>query len=332
MNLTRLFAYEVYPQKNDENPVAPSGGKIVQSTPLKKTLSQLIRDNRLETQTPIAFTVEDPKAKQRVNVVRESVLNFAFGRGDTVKNNAGYLALRLSEVMDGRSNPFLLLISCFKEGDASSIVLWAFPKDEGLQFSATANGAKVTVIEDVFNISSTLRKAAIFTGKNEENSLWEGRMVDLQSGRTDLWVERFLACRLSVSGVHGTTILSEHLSQAYRQTKSDSVREELFNAIIGVRTAPVRRTSFLKFANDYLGDGAKAEFLSIVPSEQQSMSFDFDRETFEAKIGIRVVKTPDQVMVAAPLQTIGNTVKIAGDRIDLSSQIESQYLKAGKRG
>src|SRR5690554_920395 len=88
MNLTRLFAYEVFPQKNDENPVAPSGGKIVQSTPLKKTLAQLIRDNRLETQTPIAFTVEDPKAKQRVNVVRESVLNFAFGRGDTVAEGA----------------------------------------------------------------------------------------------------------------------------------------------------------------------------------------------------------------------------------------------------
>lgn len=332
MNLTRLFAYEVYPQKSERKPVVPPGGKIAQSAALKSTLSQLIRNNRLDSQTPIAFAVEDPKAKQRVNAVRDSIVDFAFGRGSTVAGNASFLSSRLSGEMDGRSNPFLFLVSCFKEKNVSRVVLWAFPKDEGLQFSATKNGAKVTVIADIFNITSSLRKAAVFAGTNDAESFWEGRMVDLQSGRTDLWVERFLACRLSVSGVHGTTLLSEHLSQAYRQAKSNSVREELFNAIVGVRTAPVRRTSFLKFAEDYLGDGAKAEFLSVVPTEQQSMKFDFDRDTFEKKIGIRVIKTPDQVMVAAPLPTIGSTVRISGNRVRLSSTIDSEYLKAGKRG
>lgn len=332
MNLTRLFAYEVYPQKNQATLDIPPGGEISPQPQLKRTLAELIVSNRLDSQTPITFTVEDPEDNSRSNVVRDAVMAFAFGRGENISDNAGFLALRLSEEMDGRSNPFLLLISCFRDKGLARVVLWAFPKDEGLQFSATKAGVDVTVVEDVFHISSSLRKAASFSGTRDADSFWEGRMVDLQSGRTDLWVERFLICRLSMNGIHGTKTLVELLNTAYRQAKSEIVREELFSAIVGVRTAPVKRTSFLKFASDYLGDNAKCEFLSIVPDDQKTTSFDFDRETFENRIGVRVMKTADRVIVAAPLETIGNSVKIRESQLSFSGTIESEYLKAGSRG
>jgi hypothetical protein len=332
MNLTKLFAYEVFPQKNTTTSTQPEGGKIEITTPLRHFLDQLIRDNKLESQTPITFQVDDPKTTKRVNLVRDAMMAFVFGAGANVSKNAAKLALRLSEQMDDRSNPFLFLISGFKHGSQGLVVLWAFPKDEGLKFSKTTKGAKVEVIKDIFNISSNLKKAAVFTGDNLPDSFWEGRMVDIQSGRTDLWVERFLSCQLSVSGIYGTTLLSEHLTEAYRKAESTTVREELFNAIIGVRTAPVKRTSFLKFANDYLSNDAKSQFLAVVPPEQVNMSFDFDRETFEQKIGIRVFRMADDVIVAAPLSVIDSTLHVKNNQLDYSGVVDKEYLKAGKRG
>lgn len=332
MILTRLYAYEVFPQKRATAPTIPDGGKIPITSQLRHTLDRISKDNKLPSQTPIVFHVADPKAAKRVNDVRTHITTFAFGLGTRPSKSAEWLSVRLSQCMDERSHPFLFLISCFGEPPTSQVVLWAFPKDEGLAFSKTAKGVKVEVVKDVFNISSNLKKAALFTGQNNDNSFWEGRMVDLQSGRTDLWVERFLACQLSVSGVFGTSILSEHLTIAYRQTTSAEVREELFNAIVGVRTAPVKRTSFLKFANDYLGNNAKSVFLALVPPEQQNMSFDFDRSTFEQKIGIRVFRMADDVIVAAPLPAIHDTLQIHQDQLEYSGTITSEYLKGSARG
>lgn len=332
MNLTRLFAYEVFPQKNSTSPTQPEGGRISISAPLRHTLEQLIKQNRLESQTPITFRVDDLNSGKRVNGVRDMLLFFAFSNGVNVGKNAASLAMRLSSEMDDRSIPFLFLLSGFRNGKRSRVVLWAFPKDEGLKFSATKNGAKVEVVKDIFNISSNLKKAAIFAGENSATSFWEGKMVDLQSGRTDLWVERFLTCQLSVSGIYGTTLLTEHLMNAYRQSDSPDVKEELFNAVVGARTAPIKRTSFLKFANDYLGNDAKSQFLAVVPKEQQSMSFDFDRATFEQKIGIRVFRMDDDVVVAAPLEAVNTTLHVDNNQLEYAGTINTEYLKAGKRG
>lgn len=332
MQLTRLFAYEVFPQKNAASPTQPDGGKISVSAQLRHTLDQLIKENRLESQTPVAFRVDDLRSGKRVNVVRDAMMSFAFGAGGNIAKNADSLAMRLSSEMDDRSNPFLFLLSTFRDGKKCRVVLWAFPKDEGLKFSKTTNGAKVEVVKDIFNISSNLKKAAVFSGENSPTSFWEGKMVDLQSGRTDLWVERFLACQLSVSGVYATTLLTEHLTMAYRQADSPKVQEELFNAIVGVRTAPIKRTSFLKFANDYLGNDAKSHFLSVVPPEQLNMSFDFDQATFEQKIGIRVFRMDDDVVVAAPLEAIDASLHVKNKRLEYSGTIDREYLKAGKRG
>ena len=77
MNLTRLFAYEVFPQKGVATPVHPEGGLIKPQPELKSTLANLIRDNRLDSQTPISFCVDDPREAHRQNAVREKLMKFA---------------------------------------------------------------------------------------------------------------------------------------------------------------------------------------------------------------------------------------------------------------
>ncbi len=154
----------------------------------------------------------------------------------------------------------LVLISGFKMAPRGGLSCGRFPKDEGLKFSKTTKGAKVEVVKDIFNISSNLKKAAIFTGDNLQDSFGKEGWSIFKAAEQTSGFERFLLCQLSVSGIYGTTLLSEHLTEAYRSADSVTVREELFNAIIGVRTAPIRRTSFLKFANDYLSTTRSLSF------------------------------------------------------------------------
>ena len=231
--------------------------------------------------------------------------------------------------MDERSNPFLLLLSAFHRGDTARVVLWAFPKDEGFKFAASPSGAKVEVVSDIFNTSAALKKAALFQGENSPQSFWDGRMVNIQSGRTNLWVESFLDCRLAVSGVYGTKMLAEYVAQAYRRVTTVAARDQLFSAIVAVRTAPVRRMSYLRFANDYLSDEAKAVFLAATPHEQQSASFDFDRGVFEEKRGFRAFKMTDDVFLTAPLKTIDASVHVNDGRLSYEGTIREEYLRSG---
>lgn len=306
----------------------PAGGKMSINAEIRNALNQLVSDTRLKSETPIVFQVDDPNAKKGQNDVREKLLQFCFGKTSTPAKVASELALKLSSEMDKRSSPFLLLFSGFENNESSRVVLWAFPKDKVFRFSATKDGANVEVIPDVFSVSSKLRKAALFDGQNKPDSFWEGRMLDLQSGSTDLWVEHFLDCRLSVSGSFGTQRLAEYLSESYKKSDELVAREQIFNAIVAVRTAPVKRMSFLKFAKTYLRDETKDVFLATIPSEERSMTFDFDREVFENKLGFRVFKMKDDVFVSAPLGTVGTSVKITNDHLKYEGDINEEYLRS----
>lgn len=328
MKLTRLYAFEVFPQKHMDNIERPSGGKMTINADIRNALNQLVSDIRLESEAPIAFHVEDPKAKKLTNEVRDKLLQFCFGKTLTPAKVAGELAMKLASVMDKRSSPFLLLFSGFEGKKSSRVVIWAFPKDKVFKFTATRDGANVEVIPDVFSVSSKIRKAALFDGQNKADSFWEGRMLDLQSGTTELWVEHFLDCRLSVSGSFGTQRLAGYLGDLYKKSDGHATREQIFNAIVAVRTAPVRRMSFLKFAKDYLSGETKNEFLAIVLSEERSMTFDFDRAVFENKLGFRVFKMEDDVFVSAPLGVIGTSVKITNEQLKYEGEINEEYLKA----
>jgi hypothetical protein len=82
VNLTKLFAFEVFPQKNATSSSQPDGGKIEITAPLRHMLDQLIKENKLESQTPITFQVDDPKAAKQVNLVRDAMMAFIFGAGN----------------------------------------------------------------------------------------------------------------------------------------------------------------------------------------------------------------------------------------------------------
>ena len=77
MELKRLYAYEVFPQKHETTREQPKGGNITINAKLRRTLNRLITDNRLETQTPIAFQMTDGVGSSNAaNVTRQRAARF----------------------------------------------------------------------------------------------------------------------------------------------------------------------------------------------------------------------------------------------------------------
>lgn len=90
--------------------------------------------------------------------------------------------------------------------------------------------------------------------------------------------------------------------------------------------------SHRRFANDYLRDSAKAIFLAGIPADQHNVSFDFDRDTFEKKLGFRAFKMKDEVFLTAPLETIDVSVQVNAGQLSYAGEINKEYMRATSGG
>jgi len=328
MKLKRLYAYEILPQKGIAKPNAPTGGQLKIGKVLEDALNSLVVGTGLLSKQEIEFTVTDPKTAPNQNEARDIFMKACFGPGGTkLQSTTLVIAQKLAMSMDGRSNPFLLLISCFESGGLRRLVLWAFPKDSAFRFNFGPSGASIEMIPDIFSVSSSLRKAAVFEGKNRSDSFWAGRVLDIQSGRTNFWIEDFLQCSSSLKGVYGTEQLAGYVSAAFKKVKTEESREELYNAIVAIRTSPKKNISYESFAKDYLSDEARTTFLSGVPVAERNMIFKFSRDVFEKKIGFRSFQMRDSVYVSAPFNTIGESVIVDNKNLTYSGEIEQEFLR-----
>ena len=335
MNLTRFYCYEISPQKGKDKPESPNGGPVEWNEKIETTLNDLLVETKLSTESPIAF-VNRADGDSFRNPARDAFLKLLFDSDLAATKASQTLALRLSNVMDLRSKPFLLVLSAYTKmvdgNQLGRIVVWAFPKDRGFKLSWTEKTAQLNE-DELFNISSVIRKAAFFEGTHGDDSFIEGSMLDYQSGTTDLWVEKFLACKLSTSGVYGTLQLATYIAKAFEKIDDVDGREELFNAVIAVRTSPVRRMSCNKFAKNYLDGKTKDIFLASIPTEEKRVTFDFVREEFENRLDFRAFKMKDGVTITAPFGTVGNSLNLTEGNLDYSGvvDVESLRVRRGRR-
>jgi len=313
MELFRLYAFEVTPQRKitpDER-VAPTGGAFPVKAEIQEVLDNLLISSKLPTQATVDFRVDgSTNLQQRKNVVRNLVMDFAFGSTAKAKAAAQALAEKLGEAMDDRSPPTLLMLTASRNGTDRRATLWAFPQDEAFQFRPSRSGASIKVLTDIFSRSSRLRKAALFDGKERQTDFWNGHILDLQStggfGKAaDYWITSFLECRFGMEGEAGTKLLAKHLQGTY-ESVSGSGREQLYGAMVAIRTSPKQTWSMVQFAKNYLQGDVKDRFLQSVPPEQRNLSFKFQREVFEAKLNFRVFQLENNIYVSAPFDTVGD--------------------------
>lgn len=149
-------------------------------------------------------------------LIADSIVRAKF---DTGPEGAARIAMRLANAMDERSDACLLIICIENKGAERRVTIWAFPKDTAFQFSMTGEQSHVDILKEVFSQSSTLRKAAMFQGKDSDKGFVDGRIVDHQIGSKSkkvagLWVDRFLQCSLSFTSAIATSELSRALRTA----------------------------------------------------------------------------------------------------------------------
>lgn len=317
MELFRIYAFAVTPQRTADQRSQPSGGAFAVNDEIREALDKLFASSKLTSQAPVDFLVDgEEDLQKRRHVVRDAVMQFAFGASAQAKSAASSLAARLADSMDERSPATLLLLSGCREGAKRRTTIWAFPQDQAFQFRPSKAGARIRLLDDIFSRSSRLRKAALFEGGQRRTDFWSGRVLDLQTtggfGRgADYWIAAFLGCRLGLEGEAGTRLLVKYLRQTYDSADNQEIRDQLFGAMMAIRTSPKRTWSLKQFARNYLNVEAKKAFIAEVPEELAGMSFAFDRKVFEDKLNFRIFRLQDDVYVSAPFGTIGSSVQVS---------------------
>ncbi len=84
----KTLCYEVFPQKNVETPDTAGRRTNQRFRPVATYAGSVDQDNRLESQTPIAFHVTNPTSGKPKNVVRDAMMSFAFRAGSSIAKSA----------------------------------------------------------------------------------------------------------------------------------------------------------------------------------------------------------------------------------------------------
>ena len=311
MELFRIHAFAVIPQKTADEKSPPNGGAYPVNAEIRAVLENLFVSSKLSTQASVDFRVDGKtNLQERKNAVRDLIMEFVFGTPPKARVAAQSVATRLAESMDERSPPTLLMLTASRNGSDCRMTMWAFPQDEAFQFRASKSGAKIKLLSDIFSRSSRLRKAALFEGRQRQTDFWTGRILDVQStggfGKAaDYWITDFLDCRFGLEGEAGTRLLVDHVKVTYDSVVGEDDRDQLHSAMVAIRTSPQKTWSLTQFANRYLQGEAKRAFLQSIPAEMRNLSFKFQRDVFEKKLNFRVFHLENDIYVSAPFDTVG---------------------------
>lgn len=336
MNLFRLHAYSVLPQKGVDRFVDPDGGAVSINSELRNVIDDNLSSAKFDTRTVVDFDVD---ASTRTNDVRDIVVDYAFGQPATAKAGSLELARRLSHAMDHRSTPCLFILAALRQGNLRMVTLWTFPRDEALRLRNRKSGASIQVLTDIFSQTSRLRKAARFEGRQLRNDFLSGRVLDFQANHlvkdvADFWIGRFLECRNGLAGEAGTRLLARAIRTAYEQCTDAGAKQDLYTAVMAMRRSPHRRLSLRDFANRYLHLETEAydEFIAAIPNDESaSAAFDFETEAFDKTIHFRIFELDNGVFVSSPLNQIGESVRVSGQhqkRLSCSGNVVEEKLRS----
>lgn len=316
MKLVRVHAYEVKPQRLAALATPPRGGSVAADNDFNKMLNDYLEKSKLKSQPTVNLRRHaDGNGAAPTHTLRDQILTYCFGAAPAAKGAAVAIARKLGKSMDERSDSTLLMLAAYQQDPLMRIVMWAFPKEEPLHFSTSGKQARVKILKDAFSRRSSFKKGALLEGLNTPPSFWSAHVIDRQaeSGTgtaADYWVSLFLDGVPSLSGKAGTRLLARSLRQTHDALADQDDKDQLTNAIVAIRASTKKQWSLQRFANDFLTDNTKKEFIERTPPESRAAVFTLNKDEFAEKLNFRVFRTQDNVMVAAPFGTIGKSLKI----------------------
>lgn len=317
MELFRVHAYEVTPQRLADAEIPPRGGAFAADAEFTGVLEEYLSKTKLLTQATVNLRRHpaEETGSGPTHELRDAVVLYCFGTSPKAKQAAVTIARKLGDAMDRRSVFTLLMLAAYRDGPKRRLIVWAFPKDEPFHFSVRGNRAKIKVLTDAFSRSSSFKKAALFEGSNTDTSFWSARVIDRQAergmgGAAEYWIDTFLDSQPSLSGKAGTRLLAQCLRRTHEALSDQSDKDQISSSIVAVRTSQKKKWSLTRYANEYLADAAKQTFLDNSPPESRSATFTFIKDEFDRKVNFRVFRLQDNVVVAAPFGSIGKSVKL----------------------
>lgn len=334
MELFRLHAYSVFPQRTAEEQIPIVGGAVRVTADLRSVMESNLLDADFERQPTVDFNVDETT---RTNEVRDLVMAFAFGDGSPARAAALRLAERLADAMDLRSSACLFVPVAYRADTKRRVVLWIFPRDEAFQLHTGPEGPTIELLRDIFSQTSRHRKSALFEGRELRTDFLQGRILDHQAKSVnldvaDFWKARFLNCVLSMRDEVGSRLLAKAVRKAFEHTEVPEQRQQLHAAVTAVRYSPHRRLSLTTFANRYLDPDIRPMFLSALPNDDTRHAlFTFDRQTFDSVLQFRVFELDSGVFVSSPLDEIGESVQVhTGATTELTCRgvVRNEYLRA----
>jgi len=319
MELFRLHAYAVFPQRGSTQAYQPDGGSVAVNDALRQVIEENLDSANFGSRTRVDF---DVNTSTRTNEVRDLVLQYAFGEPAAARAAAVSLTRRLANAMDLRSTPCLFIPAAMREGETRTVTLWTFPQDEALRLRRHRSGPSIQVLTDIFSNTSRLRKAAQFSGRSLRNHFLSGRVLDFQANHVskdvaDFWINRFLQCRFGLAGDAGTRLLARAVRKAYDECEDLKDKEDLYTAVMAMRRSPHKRLSLEDFADRYLETSGTAHsvFLGAIPNQESlTATFDFQTDVFDKTLHFRIFHLDTGVLVSSPLTEIGESVRISEDQ------------------
>lgn len=339
----KIHAYEVMPQRLQDVTEDPRGGAFSADAAFKSELEKYLTKSKLLSRPEITFRFEDmTKTGIRSHAVRQCIMDYCFGASATSKKASLDLARLLSKSMDNRSPYTLLMLVAYRDQKDESfrrLVMWAFPKDEPFQFTASNGKAKIKIPKDIFSRSSTFKKGSLYEGFQNDSAFLQGFVIDRQAENSwgtaaDYWVSQFLDSQFSLTGTAGTRLLAKTLKITYDNLLESTDRNQITDSIRAAFASTKKRLSMHSYAKEYLTGNAKSTFLSNTPPETVKTKFDFDKAEFEEKVQLRVFRLDDDVVVSAPFSTIDHSVRIVGkdsDQIRVKGTIIEETVKQGRK-
>ena len=280
---------------------------------ISKLFNSTIVNSRFDKCLEVNFTFSD----DRENEIRSLISQYADNDDQIINAAAVELAERLAFSMDRRSSPCLFVITGFIKGEMNQIILWAFPKDEALRLNVSTKGSTIELLNDIFSQTSRLRKAASFEGGRHANSYLSGKIVDYQANQSErqiarFWIEEFLQCCLALSPAAGTKILADSLKVMSQKTKNFDEQQKITAAVMSVRNSPKKSWTPTSFADAYFDNVLKKRFLKCLPNTvSEHLLFDFDKETFDLKVGYSSYELDTGAVVTTPLNQVGVSVQVS---------------------
>jgi hypothetical protein len=315
MNIVRVCAYSVEPERTARTLAVPFGGSITVTAQIRTALEDAASQST--SQRPIAVDLQ-VDVTTRTSDIRDMIMDFAFGNKPKAEKAGSALAAKLSHAMDLRSSPCLYVLAASKDDRSRALTMWTFPREEAFQFRGTAGHPSIQLLTDIFSRTSRLRKAALFEGRNLRTDFIAGKVFDFQASSAarevaDFWIVRFLGAVLSIHGPTGTKHLARCLRSAYEEATTPTEQEQIYSAVVAVRISRRPRWSLREFADQFLTGHAWEAFVAAAPNQETlDSSFDFDRNTFDDALNFRIFGLNTGVFVSSPLGEVGRSVVLSG--------------------